>query len=175
MKKELQDCMTSELLFQAMKANCDEEEEKAYIDEYERRLRMMGLTDQQIAEFRQSDEAAISNGCYMFKEILLASKPMIMNSSTLDSIKLENCTFSELVYLTDDANAAVVRDHEWLPQEAWYLVCEHALCGNAKAEYERQNRMEEIGITKEQGNIFVKNECKIALRLRWRRSNELAW
>lgn len=175
MKKELKDCMTSELLFQAMKENCNEEEKKSYIDEYEKRLRMMELSDEQIAGFRQLDETAINNGCYMLKEILLTSKPMITSSSTLDSIKLENCTLSELVYLTDDANAAAVRDHEWLPKEAWALVCEYALRGKAKAEYERQERMEKMGITKEQGNIFVRNECKIAQRIRWKMTNDLAW
>lgn len=45
MKKELKDCMTSELLFQAMKENCTEKDKKSYIDEYERRLKMMKMSD----------------------------------------------------------------------------------------------------------------------------------
>ena len=106
----------------------------------------MEATDMDI----EMDEAAIRKGCYMLKEILVCTRPMITNNSTVDSIKLENCTFSELVYLTDDANSAYIRDHEWLPSEAWELVCEHSLCGKAKAELERQSRMKEIKITDEQ-------------------------
>ena len=45
MKKELKDGMTSELLFQEMKENCTEKDKKSYIDEYERRLKMMKMSD----------------------------------------------------------------------------------------------------------------------------------
>ena len=93
-----------------------------------------------------------------------------------DSIKLENCTFSELVYLTDDANSAYVRDHHWLPAETWNLVCQHALSfGTCKSAWETRNRMKSIGLTEEQEGIFVRNECQIAKRLRWHYSEDIAW
>ena len=57
MAKELKDCMTSELLFQA--GICTNEAEKAtYLSEYERRLKFMGLTDEVIQKFREADQAA---------------------------------------------------------------------------------------------------------------------
>ena len=176
MKKELQDCMTSELLFQALQPETSDTDQKSYLDEYERRLKMMGLTSEQIDKFRKADEQAINNGCYINKDVLLSTVPFIVDDMDTDSIKMENCTFSELIYLTDDANAAYIRDHHWLSRKAWDLVCEHALhCGVAKAAWENRNKMKAIGITEEQENVFVGNECKIALRLRWNRTQEYAW
>lgn len=175
MKKDIRNCMTSELLFQAIKDTCSEDNQKEYIAEYERRLRIMGLSDVQIAEFRKLDEDAIKKGCYMFKEFLLTAKPMIMYESKEDSIKLENCTFSELVYLTDDANAANTYNHEWFSKDAWKMVKKYSSSGNFEAEHERKKRMDQIGISEEQGNIFVKNECMIIERTRWRYAKKLAW
>lgn len=176
MKKELQDCMTSELLFQAMNTDASDADKASYLSEYERRLRMMGLTDEQIEKFRECDEKAINNGCYIKADILLATQPFIKADMHSDSIKMENCTFSELVYLTDDANSAYVRDHHWLSSEAWSLVCKHALnCGTCESAFENRNRMQSIGLTQEQEGIFVKNECQIAKRLRWNYSQDLAW
>lgn len=176
MKKELQDCMTSELLFQSMNADTSDAEKASFIAEYERRLKMMGLTDEQISKFRECDEEAIKNGCYIKADKLLATQPFIKSDMNTDSIKVENCTFSELVYLTDDANAAYARDHHWLPNEAWFLVCRHALKGGiCEAALKNRSRMESIGITQKQEGIFVKNECQIAKRLRWNYSQDLAW
>lgn len=174
--KKLQDCMTSELLFQSMQTDTSTPEKESFIAEYERRLRMMGLTDEQTAEFRKADELAINNGCYIKSDVLLSTEPFIKENMDTESIKMENCTFSELIYLTDDANSAYIRDHHWLPAKAWALVCEHALnSGTCKAAYENRNRMKGIGLTEEQEGIFVKNECKIAQRLRWGYTEELAW
>ena len=52
MKKELQDYMTSELLFQAMKTDASDSDIATLLAEYERRLKMMGLTDEQVVKFR---------------------------------------------------------------------------------------------------------------------------
>ena len=59
MKKELQDCMTSELLFQAMKVDISHSDKASLLAEYERRLKMMGLTDEQIIKFREADETSM--------------------------------------------------------------------------------------------------------------------
>lgn len=176
MKKELKDCMTSELLFQSMNDDTSDADKASFIAEYERRLKMMGLTDEQISKFRECDEEAIKNGCYIKADKLLATQPFIKSDMNADSIKVENCTFSELVYLTDDANSAYVRDHDWLPNEAWSLVCKHALnCGVCEAASKNRSRMQSIGITQKQEGIFIKNECQIAKRLRWNYSQDLAW
>lgn len=176
MKKEPQDCMTSELLFQAMQPDTSTSDKATFLNEYERRLRMMGLTDEQIVEFRKADEFAINNGCYIRSDVLLSTKPFILAHMNTESIKIENCTFSELIYLTDDANSAFIRDHHWLSSDAWALVCEHALyCGTCKSSCEISNRMKAIGLTQEQEGIFVRNECKIAQRLRWHYTEDLAW
>lgn len=176
MKKEPQDCMTSELLFQAMQPDTSTPDKTTFLNEYERRLKMMGLTDEQIVEFRKADELAINNGCYIKSDVLLSTQPFIKANMNTESIKMENCTFSELVYLTDDANSAYCRDHHWLSSEAWALVCEHALnYGICKSAWEIRNRMKAIGLTGEQENVFVLNECMIAQRLRWHYTEDLAW
>lgn len=176
MKKELQDYMTSELLFQAMKTDASDSDIATLLAEYERRLKMMGLTDEQVVKFREADETAINNGCYIKPDVLLATAPFIEASMSADSIKMENCTFSELVYLTDDANSAYVRNHHWLSAEAWNLVCQHAInCGICKSAWENRNRMKSIGLTEDQEGIFVINESQIAKRLRWRYSEDIAW
>lgn len=177
MNKALQDCMTSELLFQALKGiDITASEKVSFLAEYERRLKMMGLTDEQIIKFREADENSINNGCYIKADVLLATKPFIEATMNADSIKLEKCTFSELVYLTDDANSAYIRDHHWLPAEAWNLVCQHAIgFGICKSAWETRNRMKSIGLTEEQEGIFVRNECQIAKRLRWHYSEDIAW
>ncbi len=174
MKKELRDCMTSELLFQALKDSTSKKD--IYIAEYERRLKIMGLSDDLINKFKKADETVINNGCYMKLDTLLASVPFIEFNMDKNSIKVENCTFSELVYLTDDANSAYIRDHHILSPKTWELVCQHAfgfeIC---KAAFENRNRMKAIGLTLEQEGIFVKNECQIAKKLRWHYSDEFAW
>lgn len=176
MKKEIQNCMTSELLFEALNDTTTDSDKTLYITEFERRLKIMRLSDEQISKFRECDEKVIKNGCYMKSEILLATKPFITHDMNRDSIKTDYCTFSELVYLTDDANSAYVRDHGWLPEGAFALVCRHALrCGTYEAAYTLRNRMKEMGLTEEQEGIFVKNECQIAKRLRWGYSNDPAW
>ena len=176
MKKEIQNCMTSELLFEAMASDTAAIDKAHYMTEYERRLKMMGLSDGQIAKFRECDEKLIKDGCYIKTENLLATKPFITTDMNRDSIKTDYCTFSELVYLTDDANSAYVRDHGWLPEGAFALVCKHAIsCGICEAAYTLRNRMKEIGLTETQEGIFVKNECQIVKRLRWGYSNAPAW
>lgn len=176
MKKELQDCMTSELLFQSMQSNVSDDDKSTLLAEYQRRLKMMGLTDDQVVKFRQLDETSIRNGCYIQADTLLTTMPLICPGMNKHSIKLENCTFSELVYLTDDANSAYWRDHHWLPENTWALVCQHAVnAGICKSTYELLNRTESIGLTEEQVGIFIKNECQIAKRLRWHYSEDMAW
>lgn len=176
MKKDLKDCMTSELLFQAMHSGTSDADRMLYISEYERRLKMMNLTDEQIKSFRECDEKAINNGCYIKADVLFATEPFIKVDMHSDSIKMENCTFSELVYLTDDANSAYVRDHHLSFSKMWSLVCKHALnFGICESAFENRNRMQSIGLTQEQEGIFVKNECQIAKRLRWKYTEDLAW
>ncbi|MCR5147319.1 MAG: hypothetical protein K6B70_08325 [Clostridia bacterium] len=63
MKKNVLDCMTSELLHQALIGNPDNKD--IYLAEYEQRLKTAGIQNNQIEKFRKLDEKAISNGCYI--------------------------------------------------------------------------------------------------------------
>lgn len=176
MKKNIQDCMTSELLFEALNDNTSDTEKASYLAEYERRLKMMGLTDEQIKKFRECDEKVIKNGCYIKADELLAANPFIKKDMNSNSIKVENCTFSELVYLTDDANYTYITCSNLFLLKIWGLVSKHALnFGICEAAFENKNRMKSIGLTKDQEDMFIKNEGKISKRLRWNLSQEPAW
>ena len=176
MKKELQDCMTSELLFQSMQADTSDLDKDYYLAEYEKRLRMIGLTDEELVEFRKADEFAINNGCYIKSDVLLSSIPLIKAQMKGDSIKLENCTFSELIYLAEDANFVYRHDKHLMDTEIGRIIFENALdiglCLSARVNH---NRMKTIGLTDLQESIFVRNERKIIQRLRWHHTEELAW
>lgn len=165
MTKKLNDYMTSELLFQAMKIRGEDSERNTFISEYERRLKMMGLKDEQIARFRRYDETAIKNGCCIEPNILLATKSLI-EKGIKETIKVENCTFSELVYLTEDSDFIYVHHKNCLSEEACNLIRQHALYfGMCKSAVELRDRMRYLGITEDQESIFIKNELKIIKKM----------
>ena len=175
-KKDITNCMTSELLYEALKANANYAEKHAFIEEYKRRLKIMGLTNEQMVEFRKMDEVAINNGCYINLFELFAKQPFIKPDMTENSINLRNCTFSELVYLTDDANADYASSSTDFHQSAWQLICKHALeYGICLSAFEVHQRMKSIGISLMQESIFIGNECLIVQRLRWKTTSVLAW
>lgn len=176
MKKELHDCMTSELLFQAMKAEHTSYTEKVtLIAEYNRRLKVMGLTDEQIKKFRDVDETAINKGCYINPDVLLATEPFIKAGMNVSSIKMENCTFSELVFLTDESTCFFDGPKRHLPNETWQLICLNALQnGIGKSAKETYARMKTIGLTKTQKRIFIKNEILITNSLH-NETDKIAW
>lgn len=65
----------------------------------------MQLSNDEIARFRSQDEFVISNGCYISPDNLLTARPFIYDDMNKNSIKLANCTFSELVLLAFGGSA----------------------------------------------------------------------
>lgn len=169
--KKVQDCMTSELLFEALKSDSDK---SIYICEYERRLKLMGLTDEQIVKFRESDEISIENGCYIKSNVLLAESPFIY--ADMNPVDLKKCTFSELVYLTDSANFAHDNNRYSFPEKVLRIICQNTIySGVSNSDSELRARMKSIGISKKQIDFFIFNECQIANRLQWHYSQKMAW
>ena len=80
--------------------------------------------------------------------------------------------------ITDDANAAFWRDHEWRPEKAWQALCIAACCAQyTEARYAKafNERTQEMGWSKPQGNAYIKNECLLTERLKWGNSQDSAW
>ena len=166
--KKIEDCLTSELLFQAIRGDIKSKDKLLYVREYGQRLRKMGLSSQQIIDFCNLDTEAIKNGCYMDEYTLLASKPFITPGMTEDSIKLDNCTFSELVYLTDEANLAYIQDYYLLPRETWELVTKHCIReGSKAASKEMIRRLKSIDVTKAQKEIFIETDERIIHKVKY--------
>lgn len=171
MRKNSMDCMTSELLFQFLNGEPDYKD--FYLSEYEKRLKSLNLADNQIAKFRELDENAIEKGCNIKLNSLLAANPLIQPTMTENSINVKNCTMSELVYLTVDANNAFDNSPYWANTPAWNLVCKHTFYGPThESTYELREKLGKIGLSLEQIELFNTNECKLINRLRWKSTYE---
>lgn len=171
MKKKPKDCMTSELLHHALKG--DPSNKDFYLSEYEKRLKALDLTDKQIKKFRELDETAINNGCYIKLEAQLAANPFIQPTMNKKSINVDNCTMSELVYLTIDSNKAFTENEHWNTTPAWELVCQHTIYScKHESTYKLKYVLQSIGLTLDQINQFVSNESSIVQRLKLKNSYE---
>ena len=153
MTKEFQNYMTSELLANA-RIEREKEVKNLFILEYERRLKLVGLNDEQIAEFRKFDELAIANSSYT---------DSFIKSFIEEPTNVENCTFSELVYITEYANSLYLQKrNSSLSEEEEQFIRQHSLYfGMCRAALEVRNRMKRISATDKQENILLKNERKV--------------
>lgn len=154
MTKEFQNYMTSELLANA-RIEREKEVKNLFILEYERRLKLVGLTDEQIAEFRKFDELAIANSFYT---------DSFIKSFIKEPIDVEKCTFSELVYITEYANSLYLqkRNSSSLSEEEERFIRQNSLYfGMCSAALEVRNRMKRISATDKQENSLLKSERKV--------------
>lgn len=170
----LEDFMTSELLLRAIREETPKNDREEFQNEYQRRMDILELSQEQKKKFYEMDIVAIEKGCYITLDSILASKPYIGD----DEIVLSNCTFSELIYLTEEADYEYIRNGEGVSvsEKAWETICKHALNGGlCESAIENRKRLIEAGLSEEQQALFVKNECLIIRRLRWQMTEEVAW
>ena len=165
MTKEFKNYMTSELLASA-RIEREKEVKNLFILEYERRLKLLGLTDEQIAGFREVDEQAIANGSYILTSNVLLSTGSLIKKYIEEPINVANCTFSELVYFTEYANSKYLFKRSCnLSEEEENFIKKHSLYfGMCKAALEMRNRMKKICATDKQEADFVKNEKRVMNR-----------
>jgi hypothetical protein len=165
MKGNIWDMMTSELLFRALKTDIPTDRKNLLLDEYHHRLMLMGLKEEEIAQFRKADEKAINTGCYIKPDVLLASKSLIKDGMSSKSILMDHCTFSELIYLAEDAKLADDMGFDWSEETASLLfsLSLSGLCESARA---CQQRMNELKLSTDFQVSFIEYERIIIRRLR---------
>ncbi len=167
-------CMTSELIY-LMDTN---NPECGFKKELERRLDLLNLADEQRTTFIQSDYSIMQER---------TPKPPISRwvgryyitpgVTTATLLKPEQYTLSELLAIFDDADAARVRDHRWLPEETMKAVW-YVLAGNEnKSPYyaEFDSRVRNWSWNENQSNSYVKNECMLLARLKWGYHSNPEW
>ncbi|MCK4634337.1 MAG: hypothetical protein KAT37_00510 [Candidatus Aenigmarchaeota archaeon] len=169
-KPSVENVMTSELVY------LSQGETSFYRDEYFRRLNLIGLSEPEIVELDKKELSVILSGA----EVPNRNQPWVgryffMQGTTPEQLpKPEDLTLSELIMITDDANSAFWRDHEWLSKETWQAVCIAASCAQyteAKYAHAFGKRVKELGCSQEQEGAYTKNECYLAERLKWGRKD----
>lgn len=169
----LADCMTSELivLHRQFKDN-------KYQEELQRRFDLLGLTDEQRELFEKSEMERIKDRPFpALYPTGLTRHYFLMQGVGIEDIPTpEQCLSSELFAIFDDAHAASVRDHHWLPERTMNAVKE-VLGGNKESPYfvEYDRRVEEWGWTALQISSFNKNEMLILWRVKWRNYGTKTW
>ena len=170
--KKIDDRMTSEL---AYLSKLPEDE---FGMEYARRLSLLNLSDEQISNLYNHEKKILGLKQDNDRGGIWGSRIFITkNSSSKGLPKIEELTLSELLLLTDDANSALVRDHEWLPDEAMESVFIAACEGPSEGRYAKEynKRTAEMSWSKAQNCAYVRNECLLIERIKWRWHNEQAW
>lgn len=167
--------VTSELVYKSSLP------EDIYGQEFTRRLKGIGLTDEQATSAYQIEQLILSVDGKLSEDrtqpwvrryfIRPFSSPETMPEKGL-------LTLSELILITDDANSAFWRDHHVLPKKAWAALCIAACCAQyteARYAHEFYERTEKCGWSKAQSDVYTKNECLLTERLKWGHHNNPAW
>ncbi len=169
----LTDCMTSELIILH-----DQFRDNKYLEELQRRLNLLGLTDEQQEIFEKSERERAKNRPFP----ALYTMGLVRHYFLMDGIGIENiptpqqCLTSELFAIFDDAHAAWVRDRRWLQKKTVDAI--EQICGSRKASpyFEEYNqRVKEWNWTSLQRHSYNKNEILILGRVKWGHHNTLAW
>lgn len=168
--------LTSELVYRALNTE-NEEEKKQYIQEYKRRLGLLGLTPEQINEAFNLDKRIIENS----KDKIDREEPWCekiwfnLKHTTVDTLpNKDDLTLSELVLITDEANFILTyfHDDKSISKKVWtavYKACNSASIGEAIYAKELERRLvEELGWSEDQSRMFVRNESIILQRYKWR-------
>lgn len=166
--------MTSELIFRAMKVSKDASEKREFFEEYERRLKSLQMTDEQIRRFMESDQIIIyAGGCYIKPDELLVRQPLIKSNNLL---VMKNCTFSELVYLGNEASSIYINGGSDLNDEERILVRQNSdYFGISKSAREIHKRMQNLGLNDSQEKAFICNETKMIDRVKKHHFWKAAW
>lgn len=169
----LVDCMTSELVILHKQTN-----DKAYQKELQKRFDLLGLTDKQQRNFIESEkERAKSRSFPSLYPSGLARHYFLMDGVGIEDLpKPEQCLTSELIALTDDADAAWAKDHHWLKEKTMNAVGKIVGVDGKPLYYkEYERRTEKWGWTRLQQHSFTKNEGLILGRAKWRYHSDPSW
>jgi hypothetical protein len=166
--------LTSELVY-LMKMD----ERDVFYSELQRRLKLLNLSAAQQAMFTHSDLEALNlRKSKPSKDERWVIKYYIINGITKeDLLKPEECTLSELIAILDDANAAWVRDHEWLREETLEAVYYVLRGEKGKSPYHNEllSRTKKWKWAEHQLGSYIRNECMLLERWKWGYHDNPAW
>jgi hypothetical protein len=130
------------------------------------RFALLGLTEEQGRKFIASDLGAMSRKDNGHRDLSAKGKVDQMEliyAMPRASSSVDHLTMSELIGLLDVADYARTYQHEYLPDQAMKDIG-LVLSSDGPVAKESKKRMEEMGITKRQLDIFGKNESLILHR-----------
>lgn len=157
--------MTSELAYFSVTPTTDD----FFGKEYVRRLKMLGLFDEQINSVHASEKTILeANPDEQRKKPWIIRFYPLIDPESLP--KSEELTLSEFIIISDQANASLWRDHEHLSEEAWQAVCIAACCTEySEGRYAKafDKRTEKLGWLKEQSKTYTANECHLIAMFKW--------
>lgn len=173
---DINNMMTSELAYKSASP------EDLYGQEFTRRLKGIGLTDEQVSSLYQTEQLILSVDGKLGEDRKQpwVRRYFLMPDSTPETMPEKGLlTLSELILITDDASSAFVRDHHILSEQAWAAVCmaavkSYSYCG---AQYATafKDRVKKFGLSEAQDGAFTKNECLLTERLKWGYTDKTAW
>jgi hypothetical protein len=138
--------MTSELAYKSASL------EELYGQEFTRRLKGIGLTDEQVSSLYQTERLILSadGGLSEHGKQPWVRRYFLMPDSTPETMpENEFLTLSELILITDDASSAFARDHHVFSEQAWAAVCMAAVqthsYGEAQYAMAFNDRVKKIG------------------------------
>jgi tetratricopeptide (TPR) repeat protein len=173
--------MTSELVF--LSAGAADE----FGCEHAKRLRLLALTDAQIRAAFESDKKALGTLAAEARKSLSRQPQTLWVTRDCGELYCqpsqlpnpEQMTLSELVLFTDHANYAFHKMHETLSADVWHSICVAASCTkDPEARYANaldKRCKKEMGWTQAQCNGYVKNECFLIERYKWKWHEKDAW
>lgn len=163
MAKKIEDCMTSELLFHALKTS-DIDKSSSFMEAYNHRLNLLGMTPQQKKAMYLHDEKAILDGSsYIDLDIPLATVPDGFRPSTF----IIAPTLSELVKY---ANATISMDITYeslLLGNPWNTTYQNAISTSTcmSARVLRNVLNFDVELNANQTSAFIRQEFSILQRL----------
>ncbi len=172
---DVNNMMTSELTYKSSAP------EDFYGQEFTRRLRAIGLADEQISILYHMEQFILSADGKLdeARKQPWVRRYFIKPESSPETMPEKGfLTLSELILITDDANAGFWRDHEVLSDTAWAALCIAACCAQyTEGRYALgfNERTEKLGWSKAQSGAFTRNECLLTERLKWGMGDEPAW
>lgn len=162
-RKKIEDCMTSELLFHALKTP-DASKSDIFMEEYNRRLNLLGMTPQQKKAMYLHDENAILDGSsYIDLHTPLAAIHDDFRPSTF----IIAPTLSELVKYANATISASVTNYILFIGEPWDIAYRDAIykADSMSARVLRNVLNFDIELTINQVNAFIREEFRILWRL----------
>ena len=169
---QVSDIMTSELVYKSASP------EDIYGQEFTRRLKSIGATDEQVASLYQLESLILSvDGLRQQRDEPWARRRFFINDETTpDNLPKKGLlTLSELILITDEANYAYSGEHEVLSEQTWGAVCTAALAGGAQYAFGLRERLQRLGLSQKQEEEFGRNECMLTARLKWGYHKRPAW